>query len=638
MEIQELEDKIRYYNENYRKGNSLISDADYDELLEELKEKDPGNELFTVGVIESLREFSGSSDRMEKLPIPMYSLEKYKDVAELKKFIQNNWQLNDDDMIIITPKYDGISLCVKETSHNVWTRGDGSEGQKSDNHFRMIQNGGEAPVRYSFGEAIFPTASFLKNKGEYKSARNCVAGLFNSPDTSSMLQWVRYIRYGSSSEDIDKSAQLDRMSKTAKNVTNYWKTVAANFKNSDLVLRKQLEDLFRQVTEYKCDGLVIEIDRADKRQKLGRLPNGNPRYAVAYKDPEWSERSETITKSIEWNISKDGKAKPVLVIEPVDLCGATVQRASGYNAKYICDNHICEGAVIIIARSGDVIPKHLQTLNYSFEKFKDMMDDMMICPSCGEPLKWDVTQIELVCANEECPQRKISELVYFFDTIGMEEFREPTIKKIYEAGYKTPQEILCIKYRAKLAEIEGIGESLANTIISQFEKLMENGLPLARLMTAYNVFGGVLGEKTCQMIFDNLSKEDLVRIGDFLYVEVSHLTAINGVGEITAEAFNKGTRNYSTLLADPIPIKYIAQEKIKAAENQLSVCFSGFRNSDWESALISKGHKVASGISKKTTHLVVKDKNSSSSKTTKAKELGVPVLDESDFVNLLNTL
>lgn len=635
MGTKELEKRIIACNEAYRKGEPLISDVEYDQLIDQLKSVDPENKIFEKGIIER------SNARMEKLPIPMYSLEKIKDVDELKKFIQNNWQLDPTDKVIITPKYDGISLCVDEWSREAYTRGDGVEGQRSDEHYETMQNGIINPSRpgcfeYTFGEAIFPIKDFLKNKGEYKSARNCIAGLFNASKADDMLKYAQYVRYGTSRDDLNKDVQLSEMQHIFNNSTHYWTTTASVFINSNESILKFLDEIFLSITNYKCDGLVIEVNDHRLRKNLGRLPNGNPRYAVAFKNPEWSEREETIVKEIEWGISKDGKAKPVLIFDPIDLCGATVQRATAHNAKYLCDNHICEGATIVIARSGDVIPKHLKTVQYDPEKMKKTMDDMMICPSCGEPLKWDSTMTELICTTANCDEKRIQKLVFFFTTLGIENFGEPTIRKIYEAGYKYVSSIMLNV--VSFDKIEGIGSSLIKSLLKQFNKLRSEGVSFAKLLTAYNVFDGVFGEKTCQMILDNLTDEELTVVLDLEELPLYALLKIEGVAETTAKAFNKGIRKYALLEADHIRISMVQNEKIEAAENQMSVCFSGFRKKDWEDILTKKGHKVVSGVSKNTTHLVVKDKNSTSTKTKKALDLGIEVLDMLEFEELLKKL
>lgn len=630
--MKALEEQILKANEEYRNGTPIMTDNEYDNLVLKLKETDPQNELLLRSVLEQ-----PSKDRMEELPIPMFSLEKVKTVNELLYWMNAICGLQREDRLVITSKYDGISLCINEENNATWTRGNGFEGQRSDHHYSILSKHiekGQVPsiLQYTFGEAIFPTKDFLENKGEYKSARNCVAGLFNSPGTSLMLGFVDIVRYGTNLEELDKDSQLSKLKERYPTTTAAWiATTCTSFMSDEASVKRWLDEIFNTLCKkYKCDGLVIEVNNAEKRNRLGRLPNGNPRFAIAYKNPEWSERAEMKVTGIEWNVSKDGNVKPVILIDPIDLCGATVQRASGYNTKYICDNNICEGAIVVIARSGDVIPKHLKTVSYGRDNFKEMCDEMMICPSCGEPLKWDKTMTDLVCSNLFCEQRGIAELVYFFDTVGMEEFREPTIKKIYQAGYRSIAAILNLSEKRLLA-IEGIGNSLANTILSQFEKLKKEGVSLAKLMTAYNVFGGGLGEKTCQKIFDNLSKEDLDKVGMSSTIEIEHLTSIEGIGEITAMAFNNGIYLYSKIEDEGISVHSIEKPKVKAAENQMNVCFSGVRDKGMEAELISKGHKIASGVTSKTTHLVVKDPNSNSSKTVKAKELGISIYSLEDF-------
>lgn len=637
--MKTLEERILEANLEYRKGTPIIQDNEYDELVLKLKETNPNSELLLKSILEE-----PSGNRMEELPVPMFSLEKAKTVKELLYWMNAICGLHREDQLVIMPKYDGISLCIDERNDFCWTRGNGSEGQRSDQHYDIISKhtySGDRTtgINHSLGEAIFPIKAFLENKGDYKSARNCVAGLFNSPEVSILLNYVNVVRYGTDLEGADKVTQLSYLKEFYPNSTAEWKvTSVASFQTKEEEVLKWLDNIFETLcTKYKCDGLVIEVNDWEKRRKLGRLPNNNPRYAISYKNPEWSERSETKVIGIERNVSKDGNVKPVILVEPIDLCGATIQRATGYNAKYLCDNNICEGSLVVIARSGDVIPKHLKTISYDKEKYKSMCDDMMECPSCGGVLKWDSTYVDLVCINGFCEQRRIAELVYFFDTLGVEEFREPTIKKIYQAGYKSTEEILKITQK-QLLSIEGIGKSLANTILTQFIKLREEGVCLAKLLTAYNVFGGVLGEKTCQKIFDNLSLEDLQKIGDLTTIEIEHLTLIEGIGEKTAIVFNNGIYLYSQLDEDYILVRNVNNLKVEAAEFQMNICFSGVRDKELEKQLISKGHKIASGVTSKTTQLIVKDYNSNSSKSLKAAELGVTIYSLEDFKLLVKEL
>lgn len=628
---KELEEKIVEANRLYREGNPVMSDKEYDRMKEELERHFPDSDILKKSIVEE----SVKGDRMEKLPFPMFSLEKVKTVDEIVRWVKDVWELSPNDRVVITPKYDGISLLVDETTNDCWTRGDGTEGQNSRGHYRYVNHGNPMNKRgcFTFGEAIIPIGMFLKNVKPlgYKSARNAVAGAFNADDfNAQVLGNTAYVRYGIMDSDRDKSMQLAELRNDYGNyATQYWVTSAGVFDDNKTALT-YLNDLFESIKNFKCDGLVIEVDNKTKREELGRLPNGNPRYAIAYKNPDWQERHTTKVQKIEWSISKDGKAKPVIVFSPVEFDGATVSRCTGYNAKYITDNHISPNAYIVVSRSGDVIPKHLETVSYSVELFREMCDGMMICPSCGEPLKWDGTFTDIVCTNFDCKEKKIKQITYFFATLETEEMQESTIRKFYEGGLNSVEKIVNASEK-ELSQIEGIGAKLSKKLRKQFDSYAENGVPFAKLLSAYNVFGGVIGEKTCQMIFDSLSDEDIDTIFKEGKAPMKSLLAVPGVAETTAKIFNNGIGIFINIIEDsPFPISYIKNNTV-LADNPESVCFTGFRNKEWEERLSKEGHKVVSGVSKNTTILVTKDKESSSSKVKKAKELSIPILTPEEF-------
>lgn len=631
MHQKELEEKIVEANRLYREGNPVMSDKEYDSMKESLERHFPDSDILKKAIVEE----SVKGDRMEKLPYPMFSLEKVKTMDEIVRWIKDVWELSSNDRVVITPKYDGISLLVDETTNDCWTRGDGTEGQNSRDHYRYVNHGNPMNKKgcFTFGEAIIPIGMFLKNVKPlgYKSARNAVAGAFNADDfNAQVLGNTAYIRYGIMDSDRDKSMQLAELyNDYDPYATQYWVTSAGVFDDEKTALT-YLNDLFESIKNFKCDGLVIEVDNKTKREELGRLPNGNPRYAIAYKNPDWQERYTTKVQKIEWSISKDGKAKPVIVFSPVEFDGATVSRCTGYNAKYITDNHISPNAYIVVSRSGDVIPKHLETVSYSVELFREMCDGMMICPSCGNPLKWDETLTDIVCINPDCKEKKIKQIAYFFATLETEEMQEATIRKFYEGGLDSVEKIVNASEK-ELSQIGGIGAKLSKKLRGQFDKYADNGVSFAKILTAYNVFGGVIGEKTCQMIFDSLSDEDIDTIFKEGKIPMESLLAVPGVAETTAKIFNNGIGLFFYIIENsPFPISY-TKNNVVLADNPESVCFTGFRNKEWEERLSKEGHKVVSGVSKNTTILVTKDKESSSSKVKKAKELSIPILTPEEF-------
>lgn len=628
---KELEEKIVEANRLYREGNPIMSDKEYDSMKEGLEKYFPDSDILKKAIVEE----SVKGDRMERLPFPMFSLEKVKTVDEIVRWVKDVWGLSLNDRVVITPKYDGISLLVDETTNDCWTRGDGTEGQNSRGHYRYVNHGNPMNKRgcFTFGEAIIPIGMFLKNVKPlgYKSARNAVAGAFNADDfNAQVLGNTAYVRYGIMDSDRDKSMQLAELRNDYGNyATQYWVTSAGVFDDNKTALT-YLNDLFESIKNFKCDGLVIEVDNKTKREELGRLPNGNPRYAIAYKNPDWQERYTTKVQKIEWSISKDGKAKPVIVFSPVEFDGATVSRCTGYNAKYITDNHISPNAYIVVSRSGDVIPKHLETVSYSVELFREMCDGMMICPSCGNPLKWDETLTDIVCINPDCKEKIIKQITYFFATLETEEMQEATVRKFYEGGLNSVEKIVNASEK-ELSQIEGIGAKLSKKLRGQFDKYADNGVSFAKILTAYNVFGGVIGEKTCQMIFNSLTKDQIDYMFENEEVPMKDLLSIDGIAETTAKSFNDGLKAFFDLCSGtPVSISFIQEETVEN-DNPESVCFTGFRNKQWEERLVKEGHKIVFSVSKNTTILVTKDKESSSSKIKKAKDLNIPILTPEEF-------
>lgn len=623
MTKEDLLQKIKQANDAYREGNSIMTDAEFDALVEQLHQQDPDNEWFKKGVQDKVKS------RKEALPIPMYSLEKVKSYEDIIRWIES-CKLKLSDKIIITPKYDGISLCVDEYAKRAWTRGDGEFGQRSDDHFSVMNTSykEECQCLYTYGEAIFKIGDFLKikEKSGYKSARNTVAGLFNSDTISPLLYEVNYIRYGIADEDLDKSVQLNHLKNLDKNSTEFCVISVESLMSKDSAI-SMLNDLFEKLavrSGYKCDGLVLDIDSAILRKKLGRLPNMNPKYAIAYKNPDWAEREITVVKEVRWQISKDGRLAPVVAIDPIDLCGATISRCTAYNARYIQDNDIKPGSRIVVCRSGDVIPKHLKTLSSPIGPALPSK-----CPCCGRQLI--ANEVDLICPNKECEDRKLAQCVFFFSTLGFEEFRENTIRKIFKHGEDAPYKILSLT-KEDMSRIEGLGIVLIKTLTRQFEDLKKKGVSFAKMLTACNIFEGTMAEKTCQKILDGLklyTKEDI----DSLNLDPEEIASkVEGIGLFTAANFMTGIRDWVKIesLYSMIPItRYGVEEKV--IEGQMTVVFTGFRDKKLEDRLIGMGHKIGSSVSKKTTCLIVKQKGSNSTKEQKAESLNIPIFTLDEF-------
>lgn len=619
-----LEKKVIKANTAYYAGNPIMTDMEWDELIDELKRTQPESELLKKGSL-AIDKISG--ERKEKLPIPMFSLEKVKSLEEL-----NEWasQFEKGTRFCVSLKYDGISLLVSNTK--VWTRGNGYEGQSSMDRFVYVNDKSEFwGHKYLWGEAIMPKSKFEKylESGEYKTARNLVAGQFNADNfIPEIVKDIDFVCYGSDAYTL-KSEFLS-LQKLPHLTYGKWENESP-FQSTDI----QIFNTFFEcgLKEYVVDGLVIEVDDKEKCEKLGRLPNGNPRYAVALKLPEWFEKQVTEVKSVEWNVSKDGKIKPVAIINPVELGGVTINRATCYNASFVVDNKIAPRSRVELIRSGDVIPKILRTIESNEAELHSMLDDITECPECGEPTAWDSGMVEIKCVNPNCKGVRLRKMVYFLETIGVEEFGEPTLKRLYEYGIDSIEKL----FNAKLEDfksVNGLGGAKYKDLQKQKSKLYSKEIPVSKLMTALNCFKGVIGEATSQLIIDELG---------FGKHTMEKMLEIKGVGVESAKAYYSGFEEFIGLIEGEFKEIYenlkLVYERPKIAQTGKSVCFSGVRDKELQDKLASMGHKIASGVSKNLTVLVVADVNGSTSKISKAKEYGVHVVcidDREKIMEILN--
>ena len=333
-----LEDKIKELddaNTAYRLGDEVMSDVEFDDLIDEaadlqnkLRVIDPKHRLMDwdprrIGV-----SISNSDSRKEALPIRMASQNKVKSFSDISDWTKKS-DLKDDDEIVLSPKYDGIALCEDVEFTKAWTRGDGVEGQKSDDHLKRIGDAYPKKMKvYTFGEVIMPRAVFeskysfdaLGEDRGFANGRNLVAGKMNDKNPSEVLEDCNFIRFGMIYKDEDKkmskTEQLDGLNKM-NNVR-----VPYEVKKVSEIDDKYLINLFKKWREdYEIDGIVLDVNDSGIVERLGRDSKGNPKYAVAYKNPNFAESKTSRVLGIVWNVSKQGLLKPVIKISPIKQIG-----------------------------------------------------------------------------------------------------------------------------------------------------------------------------------------------------------------------------------------------------------------------------------------------------------------------------
>ena len=610
--IDKIVAKLEEANEAYRTGNAIISDKDYDEMVDLLFSYDPENEFFSKVGIEILDE-----TRKSKLPIDMASMNKIKTIEDIRTWLRLKG-INPNTEIVCTPKYDGLSLCHDEINTNTWTRGDGEFGQKSDEHYKLIQNHlslKSDTFTYTYGEVIMPKQVFIdKYSTEFANPRNLVAGLLNSKEVTEPLKDLQFIKYGAIPNEgfnfKTKSDILDMLNSGQEVKVNYHL-----FEAEDITEELLIELFQRWSTDYEIDGIILEVNDLNLQASLGReTSSNNPCYARAFKHDSFEQKSEATVLGISWNISKHGLLKPVLHITPIKLDGVTVSNVTGNNAKFVKDMGLGIGAKVVVKRSGMVIPLIVEVL--------ETVDFVMPIVE-GTEIDWNENGIELVTLTETDDQ-KIRQNIAFFEILEADNVSEGIITQLWDAGYKTIEDILNVT-TDQLEKIDRFGKRKAQIVYNSIQKSVTD-VQLSKLQHATGFFRG-LGSKKLALLEHFTTKPT-----------VDQVMEIEGFAEISAKVFVDNYDNFFTFVGNlPITIaKKVEAVKVGTDLDGKSFVFTGVRRKDLEEVIESRGGKVASTVSKTTTYLVMKTKGSGSSKETKAISLGVVILTVEELENLLS--
>ena len=608
--IEQLKEQIIKANDAYRLGQPIISDTKYDQLVEELSLLSPDDELLTKVGVEITDE-----TRKGKLPIEMASMNKIKSMNDV-----DDWSrlkgISKKEMVIITPKYDGLSLCVNEMTSEAWTRGDGEFGQKSSEHYSLIQNHlnlEKDSFRFTYGEVMIPKQVFIdKFSTDFANPRNLVAGLLNSKTVSESLKDCQYIKYGAVCNTIFDTKQevLNELNKGQKIKVQYYICELGDLSEGLLI------ELFHKFsTEFEIDGLIIELNDLSLQNKLGReTSSNNPVWARAFKHPSFEQSAETDVIGISWNISKQGLLKPILHITPVKLDGVTVSNVTGNNARFVKDLGLGVGAKVVVKRSGMVIPIIADVIT-PVEFIQPTIE--------GVEVDWNEAGIELITLTETDDQ-KLKKIVAFFEILEADNVSEGVITQLWESGYKSIKDILNLK-KVDLEKIDRFGKRKAQIVFDSVQKSVSN-VQLSKLQHATGIFKG-LGSKKLVLLEGFTTKPT-----------IDQVMSIEGFAEVSAKSYIDSYDIFFDFIKD-LPVTIV--EKVEAVKvgtdlDGKSFVFTGVRRADLESVIESRGGKIGSGVSKNTSYLVMKAVGSGSSKEKKAIELGVEVITVEQLETLLN--
>ena len=616
--INELIQKIVESNRSYRSGNAIISDMEYDNLVDELRLLDPTNDIFDQIGFQIQDE-----TRKSKLPIEMASMNKVKTLDEIKDWIRLK-NIPISTQFVITPKYDGLSLCVDEFTNEAWTRGDGEFGQKSDDHYKLIENhlyedieGIETmygmPFRYSFGEVMMIKDVFTnKYAKDFANPRNLVAGLLNSKDISESLKDTVYIKYGAG-----KLSHNFKLKSDILNELNSGQRIEVPYELKTLseLNEDYLFDLFELwKNKFEIDGLIIEINDINIQEKLGReRSTNNPCWARAFKSPRFEQIGETEILGIDWMISKNGLLKPIARLNPIKLDGVTISNVTCNNARFVKDMGLGKGSIVKIKRSGMVIPlitDVVKTVTFELPTID------------GVEIDWNENGVELVTLTET-EEQKIKKIISFFEILEAENFGEGVVRQLWDAGFQSVKDIINLK-PVDLEKIDRFGKRKSDIVYKSIQKSVQD-VSLSKLQHATGIFS-MLGSKKLLLLEHFKTKPSL-----------DEVINIDGFAEISAKSYLDGYDKFNDFIKDlPITVKEkIETDKMSNELDGIIFVFTGVRRIDLEKIIESKGGKIGSGVSKTTSYLVMKSIGSGSSKEKKASDFGVKIITVNELEEIL---
>jgi len=625
-----------YYNEN----REIMPNIEYDKLYDELEALENETGIMLAGSPTRKVGYGVSSQLdKEEHSHPMLSLNKTKSVSELADWLG-------DKEGILSWKLDGLTIALTyrdgELAKAV-TRGDGQVGEVITEAARTFENlplhipykgelilRGEAVIRYSDFEMI--NAEIDDAESKYKNPRNLASGSVRQLDSAvTAARHVRLYIFAlvSTSEYTRREEQLIFLAEQGFDVVLFKKVDAAGIDDAIHEFAGTAGD-----TDLPSDGLVLVYDDIAYGESLGRTAKF-PRDGIAFK---WEdELAETILREIEWNASRTGLINPTAVFDPVDIEGSTVRRAFVHNVSILEELQLGAGDTIKVYKANMIIPQIAENLIRSGTE-----KPPGFCPVCGsstELIDRDGVK-SLYCTNPDCAAKQIKRFEHFVSKSGLniEGLSVSTLEKLIDMGFiKEYADLFMLeRHRDTIVEMEGFGER-------SYENLLE-AINVAGHTTRARLLGALgipqVGEANAKMI---------ARAMDFDWnrmtgAGVAELVLIDGIGDVMAEAYTAwfaSSENREMLARLMEHIEFVPERQTTggALDGKVFVitgALESWLNRDaLKEAIESAGGKVTGSVSEKTDYLINNDAASGSAKNKKARELGIAIITELEFREML---
>lgn len=627
----------------YQDAQEIMSNYEYDSLYDELVslEKELGMTLSnspTVNVgYQVLSELP--KERHEE---PMLSLDKTKEVEGLKEFLG-------DQKALLSWKMDGLTIVLTYQDGELKkavTRGNGEVGEVITNNARVFRN---IPLKIGYegelilrGEAVIGYRDFERINEEitdvqakYKNPRNLCSGsvrqLNNEITARRNVRFFAFALVRAPGVDFHNSraAQMEWLKEQGFEIVEYHMVTRDTVEGEVIKFSEKIPE-----NDFPSDGLVLIYDDIEYGQSLGRTAKF-PRDSIAFK---WAdETSRTRLLEIEWSPSRTGLINPVAIFEPVELEGTTVSRASVHNISIMEELELGVGDEIEVYKANMIIPQIARNLTRS-----GVRDIPAVCPVCGgkTQIRQEGNAKTLYCTNPECQAKHVKAFTLFVsrDAMNIEGLSESTLEKFIARGFiREYADIFHLdRYRDEIQSMEGFGEKSFQNLEASIEKARTTTLP----RVIYGLGIANIGLANARMICRAFDYE----LDRMLAADQEDLSEISGIGDVIAGAFVAyfqdpvHRRRLEDLLKE---LSIVEEEGAGAPQTLAGLTFvitgsvTHFANrSEVKTLIESLGGKVTGSVTSKTDYLINNDVESTSSKNKKARELGIPILSEEEFLEM----
>lgn len=642
--MRELVDVLnKYAYEYYVMDNPTVSDKQYDELYDELRELEAstGEVLFDsptrrVGG-EPISAFK-KHEHIERL----YSLDKATSTEELQAFFQRVIKaIGYFPEFTVEYKFDGLTVCLTYNEGKfvrATTRGNGAVGEDVTAQVLTIKS---YPMKIAYtgvcevkGEAVMRLSvleKYNKTAAEpLKNARNAVAGAIRNLDPKEterrkpeiLFYDVNYIDNDSIRSQL---SGIDFLKNNSFKVFDYLRV--CNDEQSVFAAIDEIEK-GRKTLDVLTDGVVIKVNDFAVRDILGATEKF-PRWAIAYKfEPE---ETTTMLRDVVWQVGRTGKLTPLAVLDPVELCGVTVRRATLNNFGDVGRKGVKINSRVLIHRSNEVIPEILGTTEY----FADSADVVKpaVCPECGSPT--EEIGANLFCTNKECKKRVVLSLASFAskEAMNIEGFSEATAELLYDkVGVRKFSDLYALT-REQLLALDGVQDKKADNLLKAIEK--SKNTELARFIFALGIDG--VGKKTAKDLakkfksLENIAAapiEEIISVQDVGDVIADNVFRYFADGDNLAELKRLEQAGVIAGYADATVGDLFKGEKIV-----LTGTLSKYKRSEAQKIIESLGGEVSGSVSKNTTMVLAGEE--AGSKLDKARALGIRIIDENEFDEMI---